>query len=353
MIKITSNPKLIRRLYWIPLILFCGIIGLLWQYYQPIDAPRIAVNVPLESSLSPSEPIQPIPTNLKLNQNKVQLGRKLFSDVRLSQDNTISCLSCHNLNTGGTDRLTHSFGMGGIEGVVNAPTVFNSGYNFKQFWDGRAETLEEQINSAILADEMGNSSWLEVLSKLKQDLEYQEEFKMIYPDGITKENIKNAIATYERSLTTPNSRFDQFLKGDHKILTEQEKRGYDLFKAYGCVSCHQGKLVGGNMFQTFGLFGDYFKDRQQRYPNQAKGEITAADLGRYNVTGNPNDRYVFKVPSLRNIVLTSPYFHDGSVTTLDQAIKIMAKYQLGRGIPQEDVDVIIQFLNSLTGDLPK
>lgn len=351
--KIVSNPKFIKKLYWIPLVLLCSIIWLLWQYSQPLESSKVEMSWTYESTSNQVEPIQPIPTHPKLNQNKVQLGRKLFQDVRLSKDNTISCFSCHYLNTGGTDRLIHSFGMGKKEGVVNALTVFNSGLNFKQFWDGRAETLEEQIDHAILADEMGNSNWLEVIYKLKQDLEYQEAFKSSYPDGITEDNIKNALATFEQSLTTPNSRFDQFLQGSKKSLTEQEKKGYDLFKAYGCVSCHQGMLVGGNMFQTLGLFGDYFKDRQERYPEEARAQIKKADLGRYNVTGNPEDRHVFKVPSLRNIVLTYPYFHDGSAATLDEAIKLMAKYQLGREIPQQDIDLIIQFLNSLTGELPK
>lgn len=353
MIKIGTYPKFIKKLYWIPLVLLCGIVALLWQYSQPLNTPKFEASLTSEYTFNQKEPIQPIPTNLQLNKHQVQLGRKLFSDVRLSRDNTTACLSCHSLNTGGTDRLIHSFGMGQKEGVINAPTVLNSGFNFKQFWDGRADTLEAQINAAIFSDEMGNSSWLEVIDKLKQDLEYQETFKMIYSDGITEKNIKNAIATFEQSLTTPNSRFDQFLQGNKNSITEGEKKGYDLFKAYGCVSCHQGTLVGGNMFQTLGLFGDYFKDRQNRYRGQAKAEITKADLGRYNVTQNPEDRYVFKVPSLRNIVLTYPYFHDGSVPTLEQAIKLMAKYQLGRDIPQEDVDLIIQFLNSLTGELPQ
>jgi cytochrome c peroxidase len=252
------------------------------------------------------------------------------------------------LNTGGTDRLIHSIGIQKqlhFVNSVNSPTVFNSGFNFKQFWDGRAETLEDQVETPLLSDhEMGGKSWLEVVNKLKQSSEYVSWFKQLYSDGITHDNIdniKDAIATFERSLYTPNSRFDQFLRGEQNALTEEEKEGYHRFKSYGCVSCHQGMLLGGNMFQSFGLHGDYFRDR---------GNVTKADLGRFNVTGDERDRYVFKVPSLRNVVLTSPYFHDGSAATLEEAIKVMAKYQLGRQLPQTDIDLIIKFLNTLTGE---
>ncbi|WP_420763026.1 cytochrome-c peroxidase [Nostoc sp. CALU 546] len=287
------------------------------------------------------EPIQPITLELKLDENKVKLGNKLFHEPKLSSDNHISCASCHNLNTGGTDRLMLSIGSNKKLSHVNTPTVFNSGLNFKQFWNGRSETLELQAEIAILSGNlMGKQTWLEVINKLKQVSEYDSWFKQIYTDGITGDNIKDAIATFEHSLYTPNSRFDQFLQGNQNAITEEEKQGYHRFKSYGCVSCHQGMLLGGNMFQTFGLFGNYASDR---------GEVTKADLGRFNVTGDERDRYVFKVPSLRNIVLTSPYFHDGSAKTLEEAIKAMAKYQLGRKVPETDIDLIIKFLNTLTG----
>ncbi|MBR8836503.1 MAG: cytochrome-c peroxidase [Stigonema ocellatum SAG 48.90 = DSM 106950] len=334
--------KLIKLYYLIPILLCAGVIFIFgWQYFQQTQQPLIAPSESKENIVI-HEPIQPIPLQLELNESKVKLGKKLFHEPRLSVDNKISCASCHNLKTGGTDRLVHSIGIQKQLGFVNSPTVFNSGFNFKQFWNGRAETLEAQADHSILSgNAMGVKSWLEVVSKFKQFSEYDSWFRQLYTDGVTSDNIKDAIATFERSLYTPNSRFDQFLRGVQNALTEEEKEGYGRFKSYGCVSCHQGMLLGGNMFQTFGLLGDYFGDH---------GRVTKYDLGRFNITGDEHDRYVFKVPSLRNVVLTSPYFHNGSAATLEEAIKVMAKYQLGRQLPQTDIDLIIKFLRTLTGE---
>lgn len=213
--------------------------------------------------------------------------------------------------------------------------------NFVQFWDGRAATLEDQVEGPVHADKEMDSNWLQVIKKLSADKRYPRDFKAIYKDGMTSENIKNAIAEFERSLNTPNSRFDRYLRGEDDAISDDEKTGYALFKDYGCVACHQGANVGGNMFQTFGVMGDYFKDR---------GSVTKVDYGRYNVTGNEDERYLFKVPSLRTVTLTAPYFHDGSEEKLEDAIKVMAKYQLGRKIPDEDIRLMIQFLHSLVGE---
>ena len=339
-----SSLNKIKKFYLIPILIFCLIVFLFWPYSQRKERLSIATREPLATLVIDTvsnEPIQPIPLKLELNQNKVKLGEKLFNEPKLSSTNKMSCVSCHNLNTGGTDRLAHSIGMSGTANSVNSPTVFNSGFHFKQNWDGRAETLEAQIDSILISNAvMGNSDWSKIVSKLKQNSDYISWFKQLYTDGINSDNIKDALATFERSLYTPNSRFDQFLRGDEKALTQEEKEGYSYFKAYGCVSCHQGMLLGGNMFQKFGLLGDYFGDR---------GNVNKEDFGRFNVTGDERDRYVFKVPSLRNVLLTSPYFHDGSAKTLEDAIKVMAKYQLGRQIPQEDIDLIIKFLSTLTG----
>ena len=338
---------LIKQFYLIIVLLFCGVIFGFWQYSQQSEQLSI-VPIASQVTIASNEPIEPIPLRLELNESKAKLGEKLFHDSRLSGDNTISCASCHNLNTGGTDRLVHSVGVQKqlhFTNLVNSPTVFNSGFNFKQFWDGRAETLEEQVETPLLSEhEMGGKSWSKVVNKLKQSSEYVSWFKQLYSDEITSDNIdniKDAIATFERSLYTPNSRFDRFLRGEQNALNQEEKEGYQRFKSYGCVSCHQGMLLGGNMFQSFGVYGNYFADR---------GNVTKADLGRFNVTGDERDRYVFKVPTLRNVVLTSPYFHDGSAATLEEAIKVMAKYQLGRQLPQTDIDLIIKFLNTLTGE---
>ncbi len=293
-----------------------------------------------------AEPIQPIPLTLKgeLDPNRVQLGDELFHDPRLSADNTVSCATCHSLDKGGTDRKPISIGMAGGNTGLNSPTVLNTGFMHRLNWDGSAATLEEQINGPISkVGEMGGMTWQDVMTKVGTSSDYRESFSQAYSDGITPDNIRDAIATFQRSLYTPNAPFDQYLRGQKDAISQEAKQGYDLFKAYGCVSCHQGMLVGGNMFQTLGIFGDYFADRGS--------PITKADLGRYNVTNNELDKHVFKVPTLRNVTLTSPYFHDGNPQTLDQAIKLMGKYQLGVDIPQADVDLIMQFLQSLTGEI--
>ncbi|MEM8723483.1 MAG: cytochrome-c peroxidase [Cyanobacteria bacterium P01_G01_bin.39] len=289
-----------------------------------------------------AEPISPIPTKVNLDPAKVDLGNQLFHDPQLSSDGSVSCATCHLLNRGGTDRLPKSVGMLGSNTGINSPTVYNSGFHFRLNWDGKAETLEEQAEGPLAAaKEMGGIGWSEVVEKLKQSPEYVEAFDDAYGSEIDPENIKNALAVFQRSLYTPNAPFDLYLKGNKNAISPQAKEGYDLFKSYGCISCHQGMLVGGNMFQSLGIFGNYFSDR---------GSITKSDYGKYNVTGKEEDRYVFKVPSLRNVVLTSPYFHDGNPQTLDEAIKLMGKYQLGVEIPQNDVDSMMSFLRSLTGE---
>ncbi|MCL2524771.1 MAG: cytochrome-c peroxidase, partial [Betaproteobacteria bacterium] len=278
-----------------------------------------------------------------LDPRRVALGKRLFHDPRLSADATISCASCHNLAAGGVDGLRFSIGIGGAVGNINAPTVFNSAYNLAQFWDGRAATLEEQAAGPIQNPiEMG-ATWPEVLNRLSQDDELVASFHSIYPDGLTAANLLNAIATFERSLITVNSRFDRYLRGDEEALSALEMEGYSRFREYGCVSCHQGMLVGGNMYQKFGVLGNYFAGRP----------ASASDLGRYSVTHREEDRYVFKVPSLRNVALTAPYFHDGSAATLEAAVLVMGRYQLGLDLPENDVTAIVAFLTSLTGELPQ
>ncbi|RMH61932.1 MAG: cytochrome-c peroxidase [Zetaproteobacteria bacterium] len=286
--------------------------------------------------------IVPLERPKELSVEKIRLGRRLFHDTRLSHDNSISCAHCHDLAHGGADHTPHSYGVGGAEGVINAPTVYNAGLNLAQFWDGRAATLEEQIDGPIHNPVEMASNWPEVLAKLRADASYVESFARVFGGKITEARVKEAIAEFERSLVTVDSPFDRYLRGDATAISEVQKRGYRLFISYGCVSCHQGANVGGNLFQVMGVFGDYFRDR---------GGETKADLGRYNVTGLARDRHKFKVPSLRLVVLTAPYFHDGSAETLDQAIRVMAKYQLGRDIPDEDIADIIAFLHSLVGKM--
>ena len=287
------------------------------------------------------EPLQPIPPAATFDRRKVELGKRLFYDPRLSHDNSIACAGCHSLSKGGTDQRARSVGIGGAVGDINAPTVFNSGLNFKQFWDGRAETLEDQIEGPTHHPKEMGSNWPEIIGKLRQDPDTMKAFAELYPDGIQSHAVKDAIATFERSLLTPNSRFDQYLRGDRAALTPQEQDGYRLFKDYGCASCHQGANVGGNMFQVFGVMGDYFTDR---------GAQTNADQGRYNLTGHAHHRHMFQVPSLRNVARTAPYFHDGSAETLEDAVTVMAKYQLGRSLSARDVAALAAFLRTLTGE---
>ena len=290
-----------------------------------------------------AEPLEPLPTQIDVNRAKVALGKRLFHDPRLSKDGTISCASCHDLASGGDDGEVVSLGVGGRTGLLNAPTVFNVGFNIAQFWDGRAETLEDQIDGPIQNEVEMASLWPDVVAKLEDDKEYPGVFASVYPgQGISRATIKNAIAEFERSLITPNSRFDRWLNGDEQALTRKEKVGYERFKYYGCASCHQGQNVGGNMFQVFGVLNDYFGRR---------GNTTRADLGRFNVTGNPEDRNAFKVPSLRMAVHTAPYLHDGSATTLRDAVDAMFEFQLGRTAPDSDKEAIVAFIKTLAGEI--
>lgn len=284
------------------------------------------------------EPISPISVAVDLDPARVALGSLLFRDPLLSHDNTVACATCHHLDMGGVDRLSRSVGIYGQVGGRNAPTVFNSGLNFRQFWDGRAPTLEEQIDGPIAHPlEMG-SNWPEITQKLNHSSEYAATFTRLY-GGATAASVKNAVATFERSLNTPNSRFDRFLAGDTAALTTAEVEGYADFKSFGCVSCHQGTNVGGNMFQRLGVV-------EQPPATNALMD----DIGRFGVTADTRDQHVFKVPSLRNVAVTGPYFQDGSVTTLEGAVVIMGRYQLGRQLTYAEVARLVAFLKTLTGE---
>jgi cytochrome c peroxidase len=344
-----SNQQAWRRFILIISAVLIGLIPIFWQFfrdYPSILSPRFAQSqqptvISKEEINSRTEPIQPIPVKISLDPNKVSLGKVLFEDPRLSEDNRISCVSCHDLKLGGVDRRVRSVGINGNLTDVNTPTVFNVSFNFRFNWNGKFENLTDHLNTLMTNPKVMGVKWETLIEKLKEDSEYMKIFDRLYLDGLTPANIKDAIVLYEKSLYTPNSRFDRFLRGDKQALTTSEKEGYKLFKNYGCISCHQGINVGGNMFQRFGVMGDYFADR---------GNITQADLGRFNVTKDEADRYVFRVPSLRNVELTPPYFHDGSADTLEKATAIMMRYQLGRPLSREKIDPIVQFLHTLTGE---
>lgn len=291
-----------------------------------------------------SEPVRPLPPPGPSDEKLVALGRRLFSDKILSADGTVSCSTCHDLTSGGDDGEPHSTGISGKKGGINAPTVLNSGLNFVQFWDGRAATLEDQVGGPIENPlEMG-STLAAVVKRLTARKDYEEAFAGIFPDGVTAAHLREAVAAFERTLMTPDAPIDRYLRGDSSALSSEQKEGYELFKSAGCIACHQGENVGGNMFQRFGVMGDYFADR---------GHPTDADNGRFNVTHLESDRHVFRVPSLRNVELTAPYFHDGTGETLERAVRVMAKYQLGRQLTDDQVSHLVAFLKTLTGKQPE
>ena len=281
-----------------------------------------------------------MPATVSVNQRVAALGETLYNDTRLSVDGTVSCATCHDLARGGVDRLATSIGVKGQRGPINSPTVYNSAHNFVQFWDGRAATLEEQAAGPVENPlEMGDA-WPNVIAEISSDLYYREAFDALFAGDMSMENATAAIAEFERTLTTPNARFDQYLQGDKDALTEQEKRGALLFAETGCMSCHTGDYFGGESFQALSV--SYFTARG--------GELTDVDLGRFNVTGADADRHAFKAPMLRNVAVTSPYFHDASASTLEDAVSIMAEHQLSVSLADQDVDDIAAFLSALTGE---
>jgi cytochrome c peroxidase len=289
------------------------------------------------------EPIAPLEAIEGLDPAKIALGRELFYDVRLSKDGSTSCASCHDFSDGGDDGRPVAVGISGKPLDFNAPSWFNAGYNFSQFWDGRAATLEEQVDGPLLHPDEMASNWSSVLEKLSADETYAARFSDLY-DGVTADAVRDAIATFERSLVTLDAPFDRYLRGDAAAISKEAKRGYKLFKSYGCASCHQGRLIGGNLYQKLGVVKPYY----------VYGETDSdAYKGRAAVSGVNEDRYVFKVPSLRNVELTAPYLHDGSISTLDNVVNIMSAYQLGKSLKYAEVTDIVEFLKTLTGKTPE
>lgn len=292
-----------------------------------------------------SEPIQPVPESMPIDAKKAALGEKLFFEKRLSGDGNLNCASCHDFAKGGADGQVTATGIHGQKGPINVPTVFNSVFNHTQFWDGRAKDLAAQAAGPVMNPlEMGSKRWDEVADKLRQSPSYEPEFQDAFNSPvINQDTITAAIAEYEKTLITPDSPFDMYLKGIDSAISQQAKHGYQLFKDMGCASCHNGVGIGGISFAKMGLEGDYFKDRLNKV-------LTNADEGRFNVTHNDEDRFFFKIPLLRNIALTAPYFHDGSAKTLKKAVEVMVKYQTPyQKLSDQDVDDIVAFLHSLTG----
>jgi cytochrome c peroxidase len=285
-----------------------------------------------------AEPIRPLPSRSAIDPARAALGRVLFHDIRLSRDSTQSCASCHQLQHGGADPRPLSVGPGGLPMLRNTPSIFNSTLNFRQTWTGSYSSVDGVLQHVMGTAAGTPSAWDIVVSRLTGDKAIGARFNQVYGDDVRVDLVQDALGSYLKSLATP-SRFDRYLRGDKHALTTDEKSGYAKFKSYGCVSCHQGINVGGNLYQKFGAMREPGKDAP-----------IAADMGRYLLTRREGDRHMFRVPSLRNVALTAPYFHNGSVATLDEAVSAMFKYQLGREAPVQDQQLIVGFLQTLSGE---
>jgi len=299
----------------------------------------VGVAVPIVWAAT-DEPIQPIKPAIITQPALVELGKKLYFDPRLSRSGFISCNSCHNLSMGGSDNLSTSIGHNWQKGPINSPTVLNSSLNVAQFWDGRAKDLQEQAGGPIAnPGEMAFTHELAV-ETLESIPQYVVDFEKAFGAGkLTIERVTKAIAAFEETLVTPNSRFDQWLTGNERAITAGELEGYHLFKASGCTACHNGPAAGGAAFRKMGVVEPYRTD------NPAEG--------RKAVTGRDADRFSFKVPTLRNVELTYPYFHDGAANTLGEAVDVMGRIQLGRTYTPDENGKIVAFLKTLTGDQPR
>ena len=298
--------------------------------------------------------LQPIPDSLATDIRKVTLGRKMYNEARVSLDGTLSCATCHVIDKGGADsRGTRtSEGIYGQFGGINAPTVLNAAFNVEQFWNGRAHTLADQAaGPPVNPVEMGDQTWEQICERLKEDASLVAEFQSIYPEGITQATVTDAIAEYEKTLITPNDRLDQMLKGDENALTEEEKKGLAAFMDNSCAVCHVGKTLGGQSFETLGIYEDYYAAREQSNPDIVYNDD---DKGLAGFTGDTADLHRFKVPGLRNISKTSPYFHDGTQATIEDAVRAMFRFELGvKEAPESDVASISAFLRTLDGEIKK
>ncbi len=306
--------------------------------------PSAASSPPSEAPLlERDEPLSPLPAAPRVDPERAALGMKLFSTASLSSDGSVSCATCHPVDRAGADGFVHSRGANGHESVLNTPTIYNASFNFRFNWNGAYTRLEDALDAPI-ALTLG-TTWSAIEAYLRTHAEWRTAFDAAYADGVTTTNIKDALSRYIDTLITPGARFDQFLRGDTDALTNDERRGYETFKALGCSACHQGANVGGNMFQRLGVMHDYFQARVEH----GGPAPTAADLGRYTTTQRHADRHVFRVPSLRNVALTPPYFHDGSVPTLELAVAEMAYLQLGKRLGDEELTLLVAFWKTLTG----
>lgn len=309
------------------------------MYPRLLIAVALVLSGALLRAQTRQEPIEPVARATITNRQLVELGKKLYFDPRLSRSGFISCNSCHNLSLGGSDNLKTSIGHGWQQGPINAPTVLNSSLNVAQFWDGRAETLKAQAGGPIAnPGEMAFTHELAV-EMLGTIPGYVVDFQNAFgPGAIDIDKVTTAIAAFEETLVTPNARFDRWLRGERRAITLEEEAGYALFKSSGCTACHNGPAAGGASFHKMGIVEPYRTD------NPAEGRVA--------VTGRDADRFSFKVPTLRNVELTYPYFHDGAADTLAEAVDVMGRIQLGKRYTPDELRKIVAFLKSLTGDQP-
>lgn len=289
----------------------------------------------------------PAPPTNPTTDAKVALGKMLYHDPRLSSTGTVSCSSCHNTMLGGEDNRPNSMGVNGQTGGRSAPTVWNAAFNSVQFWDGRADSLEAQAAGPVTNPiEMGMKSWDDVVARLEKIEGYQKAFDAAFgTEPISKDNATRAIAAYERTLITPNSPYDKFVAGDKNALTPQQVKGMEKVAELGCTGCHSGPAFNGpGMFQKFPVNGNGFFEAQYHF---------SKDKGLAEVSKKAEDEHFWKVPTLRNIALTAPYFHNGAVKELDTAVMVMAKTQLNKDLSKEEIADIVAFLNALTGEFPE
>jgi cytochrome c peroxidase len=331
-VRIVAGLHLFSRM-WVDAVLLLFLMGGACPASGVLEPPTEA------SKAGRNEPITPVPLIVATNPKRVALGERLFNDVRLSYNNQQSCATCHPIDKGGMDGLPRAVLSDNGGQRRNTPTIFNVGLNSTYNWDGVAYTLEDHTEIILSSPNLMNITWPTLLAKLRSDASYVAAFNDAYPQGLARVTVVDAIASFERSLLTPNARFDRYLRGERDALTEREQAGYQLFKDYGCVSCHQGVNVGGNLHQKFGVFERVAADKS-----------ATVDLGRISITNVPRDREVFRVPSLRNVAVTAPYFHDGRAPTLEDAVVTMVKAQLGRTLEQEEIGLIVDFLRTLTGE---
>jgi cytochrome c peroxidase len=302
---------------------------------------------PYPSEEYPFEPVSPVPDFVPYDADKAALGELLFHDTRLSVANTMSCATCHNLRTAGVDNLDFSTGVYNQPVTSTTLSVFNTVFHAFYFRNGNAHTLQDQAYQTLLDPvKMGNDSIDRIIAVLTEDSTLTTRFLASYPSGYSDTTITDALAEFHKTLVTPNSAFDCYLKGEVGAIGQQAQKGYHLFKKFGCATCHNGTAIGGTSFEFMGVANDYFRDTRQ---------IALEDMGRYSVTSLPCDMHRFKVPGLRNIALTYPYFHDASARTLQDAVAEMAYYQRDKKLSKKQVRAIVSFLNTLTGtyrDIP-